>query len=268
MSIQTELAEVAQSVQRFFDRRLNMGHRDENFSNQGEADLAQRPRSDVVQRMPAAIVLASAAIISTIIGGWVFLGIWSAIALIVALEWRAMTKTAQSRMRMLGAGLVYAGALLIGVVMLRWSHDHGVEAIFFLFAVVWAADIAAYFTGRHFGGPKLAPKISPKKTWSGMIGGLAGSAIAGLGFLWLVGIELSLIHAGIAIVLGLGSVAGDLFESAFKRHWGFKDSGRLIPGHGGFMDRLDGFIFAVILGAILGTIHGGFGHSASGLLIW
>ncbi len=158
------------------------------------------------------------------------------------------------------AGLVYASALACGVILVRHDPAFGLAGIAWMFAVVWTTDIAAYFTGRALGGPKLAPSISPKKTWSGFIGGLIAGTLAG----WLVfvmasslGSELPFGTAGAFVISAVASVlgqSGDLAESAFKRHFGVKDSGRLIPGHGGFLDRLDAFwavsVFALLLLAL------------------
>ena len=166
------------------------------------------------------------------------------------------------------AGIPYAGLLGIAPIVLRNDAQYGFLAIVFLFAVVWATDIVAYFVGRALGGPKLAPRISPKKTWSGAVGGTVaaiGAAVtlaiaAGLPNLPAVGLI-----AAAASALAQG---GDLFESALKRRFGAKDSSHLIPGHGGLMDRLDGFVAAAVLAMLIGLIHGGVDEPARGLLVW
>jgi hypothetical protein len=113
-------------------------------------------------------------------------------------------------------------------------------------AVVWAADTGAYFTGRRFGKRKLSPRISPNKTVEGMVGGLTCGVLAGLLFAWFAGMTLAQVPAvaAVALAAALFSVIGDLFESLLKRHVGAKDSGNLIPGHGGMLDRVDSFLFA------------------------
>lgn len=164
-------------------------------------------------------------------------------------------------------GMIYAGGLLVSVLTLRLSDTHGLTAILFLFAIVWGADVGAFFTGRALGGPKLAPRISPNKTWSGFFGGIATGVLAGM---LVLGIARLTLPGGILLVaaaIALASVAGDLFESHMKRHFGVKDSGHLIPGHGGFMDRLDAFLFASILAMLIGVWHGGIQHAGAGLLI-
>ncbi|MBY0612652.1 MAG: phosphatidate cytidylyltransferase [Beijerinckiaceae bacterium] len=165
-----------------------------------------------------------------------------------------------------GAGVVYACGLLFGLVALRGSTDYGLIVVFWLFAIVWASDIAAYFTGRAIGGPKLMPRVSPKKTWSGFLGGTAGGALAGTLTLLAAGQGAGWQHMALAAALSVASAAGDLLESAFKRHFGVKDSGRFIPGHGGALDRLDGFIAAVICAVIIGYARNG--DPARGLLAW
>jgi len=170
-------------------------------------------------------------------------------------------------------GVVYGGALALSVVLLRVvSALDGVEAILWLFALVWGTDIMAYFGGRSIGGPKLWPRVSPSKTWSGFIVGVTCGAALGVGAvaLTLGGPNVSL---GMIFLLGLvgGAVAqgGDLMESSVKRHFGVKDSSQLIPGHGGFMDRLDGFIATATFAALVGLAKAaGPGFVATGLLRW
>lgn len=163
-------------------------------------------------------------------------------------------------------GIAYACGLLFGLVALRSSSDYGLLVIFWLFAIVWASDIAAYFTGRALGGPKLMPRVSPKKTWSGFLGGTAGGVVASALALIASGMAIRWQHLALAAVLSVASAAGDLLESAFKRRFGVKDSGRFIPGHGGALDRLDGFMAAVICAVIIGYARNG--DPARGLLAW
>ena len=166
------------------------------------------------------------------------------------------------------AGLTLFGLLTAGAVLLRGETHWGIGAGVFLGTVVWMTDSAAFFTGRQIGGEKLAPAISPSKTWSGALGGLALGAGAGL-IVWLI---LSPSQWWIGLVLAasisiLGQV-GDLAESAVKRHFRVKDSGDIIPGHGGLMDRLDSLTFGIILILIVGGLNGGIDSVAQGLLIW
>ena len=166
------------------------------------------------------------------------------------------------------AGVVYAGVVLIAPIVLRRDREFGLLAILFLFAVVWSTDILGYFAGRAIGGPRLAPQISPKKTWSGACGGALGALAAGVVVVYPAGNTALLPAACIAFVLSVASQAGDLFESAVKRRFGVKDASHVIPGHGGLMDRLDGFIAASGMAALLGIMRGGMDASARGLLLW
>jgi phosphatidate cytidylyltransferase len=144
------------------------------------------------------------------------------------------------------AGVYYAGLPAIALIAIRQDPDYGFHAILYLFLVVWSADTGAFFTGKLIGGPKLAPKISPNKTWSGFIGGAAFACIAGVLFAAWFGHTSIPTVAALSVVLALISQGGDLGESFIKRFFGVKDSSGLIPGHGGVLDRLDGLVFAAI----------------------
>ena len=166
------------------------------------------------------------------------------------------------------AGIAYAGAVLIAPVALRRDPESGLVVILFLFSVVWTTDILGYFIGRAIGGAKLAPYVSPKKTWSGACGGTLGALAAGLAIVYIADNAAPVPAACIALVLSIVSQAGDLFESAVKRRFGVKDASHVIPGHGGLMDRLDGFIAATSVAALIGLMRGGPDAAARGLLLW
>jgi phosphatidate cytidylyltransferase len=152
---------------------------------------------------------------------------------------------------MLAVGTAYIGFPAVALVWLRLgTGEAGRGNLLFLVLVVWASDIGAYVTGRLLGGPKLAPALSPGKTWSGAIGGLICAMAAGLAAAALLGTGPSLTAALIGGILGIATQAGDLLESGIKRHFGVKDSGRLIPGHGGLLDRLDGLLAAASVAAL------------------
>ncbi|WP_310496333.1 phosphatidate cytidylyltransferase [Sandarakinorhabdus sp.] len=157
------------------------------------------------------------------------------------------------------AGLLYCGLPAIALIWLR-GQFWGFYATLFVMACVWGADILAYFTGRALGGPKLAPAISPNKTWSGAIGGLVGAALVagGAALLWPGYANPAGLTRLVPLALALGAVSilGDLFESHLKRRAGVKDSGTLLPGHGGVMDRLDGLVPAAVLGAGVFAVTG------------
>lgn len=150
--------------------------------------------------------------------------------------------------------VLYAGLSGLALAEIRGEGLFGLFAMLFIFAIVWATDIMAYFCGRALGGPKLAPRISPGKTWSGAIFGAAAGVGAGLG------VALAFRHGGgwmiplIALLLSVASEIGDLFESWVKRRFGAKDSSHLIPGHGGVMDRVDGLVFAAFAAFLLGNL--------------
>ncbi len=166
------------------------------------------------------------------------------------------------------AGVAYAGIVLLAPVVLRRDHDFGLVAILFLFAVVWSTDILGFFVGRAIGGPRLAPPVSPNKTWSGACGGALGAVVAGVCVIFAAGSMAVVPAAAVALVLSVASQGGDLFESAVKRRFGVKDTSHVIPGHGGLMDRLDGFIAAGGVAAMIGVMRGGFDAPARGFLQW
>jgi phosphatidate cytidylyltransferase len=163
------------------------------------------------------------------------------------------------------AALAYAGFAAIALAFLRDGDGAGLRAILFLFAVVWATDIAAYFTGKTFGGPKLAPSISPGKTWSGAIGGVVAGIVAGLVAAAVMGASATGRLAFAAMVLTVSAQAGDLFESAVKRRFGVKDSSHVIPGHGGVMDRVDGLVAAGFALYLIGAALAGLDQPSHGL---
>jgi phosphatidate cytidylyltransferase len=173
------------------------------------------------------------------------------------------------------AGFLYAAVAEIASVLVRLDQAEGFVALIFILLIVWVTDIGGYFAGRGIGGPKLWPRISPKKTWAGAIGGFAASLVVAVAFfafdphksdsLLMLKMERLLL---LAAALSIASQLGDLFESAVKRHFNVKDSSHLIPGHGGLMDRLDGFVAAVVLAAIFGFLRGGADGVGRGLMVW
>lgn len=166
------------------------------------------------------------------------------------------------------AGTGYAGGMVLAPTVLRADVGFGFAAILLIFGIVWTTDVLGYFAGRAFGGPKLWPAVSPKKTWSGAIAGTAGAVAVAL----LIAVQFAsfggIAIIAVALLLSIVAQAGDLFESWVKRQFDAKDSSRIIPGHGGVMDRLDGFWAAAVVGCIVGVLRGGFDAPASGLLVW
>lgn len=177
------------------------------------------------------------------------------VAALAALIGAVLTPVVRDKLALEACGVAYALAFALVTPALRAIPDLGLAIIIWSFAVVWLTDIAAYFTGRTLGGPKLMPRFSPKKTWSGAIGGAVAGTLGGYAVWALTPQAAAVAGPGLVIAASFaGSVvsqAGDLFESAIKRRFGAKDSSRLIPGHGGFFDRLDGY-WAVLVMAGLG----------------
>jgi phosphatidate cytidylyltransferase len=208
------------------------------------------------------------------LGGWPFVLFWTLAACIVLWEWtRLVTRSPGTAsytdfFLWMIAGLLYAGVIVLAPVILRRDPALGFVAIVFLFAVVWVTDIAAYFAGRALGGPKLWVAVSPNKTWSGALGGALGGVIAALLVVKVAGLVIAPMLVLVALALSIASQAGDLLESALKRQFGAKDASALIPGHGGLMDRLDGFLTAVLAAVMVGLLREGFDGSARGLLVW
>ena len=164
-------------------------------------------------------------------------------------------------------GFGYAAAAQMASVLVRLDQLWGFVALILIFLVVWVTDIGGYFAGRGIGGPKLWPRVSPNKTWAGAVGGFAASLVVAAGFA-----VFGLGRTGPLLVLGAAlsivSQFGDLFESAVKRRFGVKDSSHIIPGHGGLLDRLDGFVAAVVLAAIFGFLRAGVDGVGRGLMVW
>jgi phosphatidate cytidylyltransferase len=165
--------------------------------------------------------------------------------------------------RPLAFGIPYLGLGAVALVWLRQPAEGGGVNVIVLLLVIWASDIGAYVAGRAFGGPRLAPVISPGKTWSGALGGLVAAAAVGVAASAILGRGApSWRPVAFAVLIGVVSQVGDLFESLLKRHFGVKDSGSMIPGHGGLLDRLDAVLTAAPMAALLALILG------RGVVLW
>lgn len=164
-------------------------------------------------------------------------------------------------------GFAYAAAALFAALLVRSSDATGFHALVFVFLVVWITDSLGYFVGRGVGGPKLWPRVSPNKTWAGALGGFFGSLVVAA-LLALAGFIAWLPALALGGLLSIASQLGDLLESAVKRRFGVKDSSQLIPGHGGLLDRLDGFVAAIVVAALIGLWRGGFDGVGQGVMVW
>jgi phosphatidate cytidylyltransferase len=193
---------------------------------------------------------------------------WDACVALIACASAAALAAGRGRRIWAFCGIIYAALLLASVSVLHQPQVYGARAILWLFAIVWGTDVFAYFGGRLIGGPKLWPKVSPSKTWSGTLAGIFSGAILGTA---IGGYGLALKAQAPLFALSLAAAAvsqgGDILESWVKRRFGVKDSSNFIPGHGGFMDRLDGFIAAALFAMLVGAARGG-ATIADGLFKW
>lgn len=153
-------------------------------------------------------------------------------------------------------GTLYIGLPTLALIWLRGHGDDGRYTIYWLFVLVWAADTGAYIAGRLIGGPKLAPAVSPNKTWAGLAGCVVSAALVGVGVAYLSKSGDYVMLAGLSALIGLVSQGGDLVESAIKRKFGVKDSSQLIPGHGGVLDRVDALLAAILVAALIKFAYG------------
>lgn len=218
--------------------------------------------------LAGAVALAIRGGVALALGGICFaVGRIDAALIVLAIGLVAVGSTAPDRRGWAAAGFCYAAAAEIASVLLRLDPVKGFAALIFVLVIVWVTDSGGYFAGRGIGGPKLWPQVSPKKTWAGAVGGFVASLAVACGFaVFDLGRTAPLLLA--AAILSVASQLGDLFESAVKRRFGVKDSSHIIPGHGGLMDRLDGFVAAVVLAALFGFLRGGADGVGRGLMVW
>ena len=229
---------------------------------------AQPKRSDLGVRAASALAAAAAAGAALWLGGWA----WTVFVVLVAVgvfrEWRGIVtgfvRSPAGRGLWNAAGLVYLGVAAATMIYLR-GNGVGTDVLLVIVLAVIATDVGAYFAGRTIGGPKIAPRISPSKTWAGLGGGMVGASLAVLLFAladanfagtpgeWLRLLPRCLLAGALCAVV---AQAGDFFESWMKRRAGVKDSGRILPGHGGLFDRVDGLLAVIFLvGIYIGAVH-------------
>jgi phosphatidate cytidylyltransferase len=195
------------------------------------------PRSNTQKRIVSALILIPIALYAIFYSKDLFIFITIALAILMTSEWNNITSSAQDKKKWQIIGFFYIVLPLYAVVKIRF---YDADVLFWMFAIIWTTDIFAFFVGKIFGGPKLAPEISPNKTWSGLAGGVLASAFVGfIGYLMFGGLAF---FVTVSIFLSLLEQVSDLLESKIKRIFGVKDSGHIIPGHGGVLDRLDGIV--------------------------
>ena len=230
------------------------------------SEPSSKSNSALLTRLASALVLAPLVLAMVHVGGMAFEVLLTIAAVILVSECSQMVGRHKGWVI---AGGLYVAAAIAALWWLRTGGESGDEAgritVYWLFAVVWGSDLGGYFVGRTIGGPKLAPAISPNKTWSGFFGGVVLAVVFSWGVASFYGtphITLVVLAVGISVV----SQLGDLLESAVKRHFGVKDSGAIIPGHGGLFDRVDGLVAAAI--ALVGAMTLINGAGGGNVLKW
>lgn len=208
--------------------------------------------SELATRTVTGLLLVALTIFATVQGGMLFAIFVALVATGVYWEWMRIVRDWNFLWKV--GGFFFA---LIPAIALLWVRDRsfsGLELVVWIYIVTWATDIGAYAAGRNIGGPKLAPKISPNKTWAGLFGGMVAAGF--LGALWADFSELKPQYFWIGAPFAAAAQAGDLFESWMKRRAGVKDSGNLLPGHGGLFDRVDGLLVVATLTGLMVLAEG------------
>lgn len=206
---------------------------------------------DLRTRVLSALALLPPGLLCLWLGGVAWLALLAGALVGLGLEWRQMTRGRPRQARLALAGMVYLGVPVVCLAALR-LRPGGLVLMLFLVALVSGCDVGAYLVGRLVGGPKLAPRISPGKTWSGAAGGLGCGLAGGVLVALAAGLRAELATiAALALLLAVVAELGDLAESAIKRRFGVKDTGRLLPGHGGLLDRFDGLLATAPVACLL-----------------
>jgi len=209
--------------------------------------------SSLVKRVISSAVMLPLVLGAMWYGSWAFLLLICALTIASVFEWGRMALSGDKKMKdfiILSVGYLYILIAASAMIFLRLKNENGFALTLLVFGMIWATDICAYFSGKAIGGPKMAPKISPNKTWAGMIGGMAGAAIVASLFMLDAYRPAALEDWSLLCMIILGACfavigqAGDLLISAMKRKYGVKDTGNLIPGHGGVLDRVDALLLA------------------------
>ena len=211
--------------------------------------------SDLAKRAIVGFALIVAALLLAVIGGWPFALLVAAGATIMYVEWTRMIGSWGLAWKLFGFFYCLAPALSLLWIRERAEYEGiglGFDLLVWVFIVVWATDIGAFFAGRAIGGPKLAPSVSPNKTIAGLVGGALSAGL--LSYAWVMFTSLPSLLVWLAVPFAVMAQVGDLFESGLKRRAGVKDSGTWLPGHGGLLDRIDGLVpVAVLTAALMGA---------------
>jgi len=202
--------------------------------------------NELAIRAGTGVALMVVALVAVVAGGYAFAVLAAGVATAVFYEWTRLTRGWGATWYI--GGVAYALLAALSLLWIRDRADHGLALVLWVFFVTWSTDIGAYFAGRAIGGPKLAPAISPGKTWAGLYGGVAAATLVGAA--WALWNELPPVILLLAPLFAVAAQGGDLFESWMKRRSGVKDSGTWLPGHGGVFDRVDGLLPVAILTAI------------------
>lgn len=228
--------------------------------------------TDLRTRFISGVVLAVVAFLCIYFGSFFMLLMMAAFGYVGLKEWMDLPKqlnfSTETKYKWFGFGMLYVGWAVVAVLLIRYSDSLGYAATVWLVTITAGTDIGAYFAGRYIGGAKVAPKISPNKTWAGVGGGIIGAIILSSLFLMAAGVSLSSSIIKLVVVFSLICQCGDFFESYVKRRFAVKDTGAFLPGHGGLLDRMDGQIFLVIAAGIFAFFAGPMDQMAASLLVW
>lgn len=209
------------------------------------------PRENTKQRVISSLIMIPLALYAIFYSENFFIFLSIAIAMMMMVEWLDMIRREENQTKWRTIGLFYILIPVYSIIKIRMIDSN---ILFWMFAIIWATDIFAFFAGRSLGGPKIVPDISPNKTWSGLAGGVIASMLIGLLSSFMFANGGILFFVTMSMFLSLLEQGSDLLESKFKRMFGVKDSGNIIPGHGGVLDRLDGMMLVAPVVLFLITV--------------
>lgn len=236
--------------------------------------------TDLKTRFISAIILVFVAFFCIWYGSFLMLLMMTAFGYIGIKEWMDLTRShnfsRSAKQKWFGYGVLYVGWACVAILLVRYSEnspaypdiDLGFVAAWWIICIAMSTDVGAYFAGRFVGGPKVAPSISPNKTWAGVVGGVLMSILFTSIILYLCGFPTNSSIIKLVIVFSLIGQVGDFFESYVKRRFSVKDTGSFLPGHGGLLDRMDGQIFIMIVAGVFAFFAGPMDQMAASLLVW